>query len=107
MVLFSGAGYYPGYCALAVSGRDRQAMVLEMGHLYKMKPPREFCFRGGNFFVRAIDRSSVHLRVVIGIGSTGFRDLWISDLGFQGFGFLFFRTFGSLVFFRIQDLLFF
>ena len=50
----------------------------------KTKPPRELCFRGGNFFVRAIDRSSVHLRVVIGIGSTGFRDLWISDLRISG-----------------------
>ncbi len=36
------------------------------------------------FFVRAIDRSLVHLRVVIGIGSTGFRDLWISDLRISG-----------------------
>ena len=70
------------------------------------------CFRGGNFFVRAIDRSSVHLRVVIGIGSTGFRDLWISDFRISGVWILVFQDFrifgffqdsGSFVFLRVWD----
>ena len=28
LVLFSGPGYHSGHCALAISGRDRQAMVI-------------------------------------------------------------------------------